>query len=59
MTVNIMFLSLWALMAQGYLRTGKILQLLGKEDVALGIYKYGLRNVQSDDPNKKVFRGPG
>ncbi|KAL8882524.1 MAG: hypothetical protein Q9198_000492 [Flavoplaca austrocitrina] len=27
----------------GYLRTGKILQLLDKDSVALGIYKYGLR----------------
>ncbi|KAL8989395.1 MAG: hypothetical protein Q9177_001708 [Variospora cf. flavescens] len=38
----------------GYLRTGKILQLLGKPTTALGIYQYGLRNVSPDDPNFKV-----
>ncbi|KAI9810245.1 MAG: hypothetical protein M1827_006379 [Pycnora praestabilis] len=39
---------------KGYLRTGKILQLMGKQEVALGIYRYGLRNVSTDDPNYKV-----
>ncbi|KAL8797027.1 MAG: hypothetical protein Q9195_000798 [Heterodermia aff. obscurata] len=38
----------------GYLRTGQILQLLGKEDVASGIYTYGLRNVSGSDPNREV-----
>ncbi|KAI9880788.1 MAG: hypothetical protein M1830_000224 [Pleopsidium flavum] len=42
--------------ATGYLRTGKILQLMGKEDVALGIYRYGLRNVPSDNPNHKLLQ---
>ncbi|KAI4279457.1 MAG: hypothetical protein LQ337_000268 [Flavoplaca oasis] len=32
----------------GYLRTGKILQLLDKDSVALGIYKYGLRKLLRD-----------
>ena len=32
-----------------------MLQLLGKEDVALGIYEYGLRNVPVTDPNTKVY----
>jgi F-box/TPR repeat protein Pof3 len=31
--------------ARGYLRTAQILQKMGKPDVALGIYEYGLRNV--------------
>jgi F-box/TPR repeat protein Pof3 len=31
--------------ARGYLRTAQILQKMGKLDVALGIYEYGLRNV--------------
>ncbi|KAL8763916.1 MAG: hypothetical protein Q9184_000359 [Pyrenodesmia sp. 2 TL-2023] len=34
----------------GYLRTGKILRLQDKDETALGIYNYGLRNVPSGDP---------
>ncbi|KAI9825660.1 MAG: hypothetical protein M1832_001004 [Thelocarpon impressellum] len=40
--------------ARGYLRTAKILQLMGKRDVALGIYKYGLKHVRSGDPHCEV-----
>ena len=43
---------------QGYLRTGKILQMLDKDDVALGIYKYGLDNVPPDDPNIEACPNP-
>lgn len=39
---------------KGYLRTGKILQLLGKDSTALGIYKYGLRNVPPSDLHSDV-----
>ena len=41
---------------QGYLRSGKVLQLLGKDEVALSIYKYGIQNVPPDDPHLKVSR---
>ncbi|KAI4148317.1 MAG: hypothetical protein L6R39_002812 [Caloplaca ligustica] len=40
----------------GYLRTGKILQLLGKDTTALGIYQYGLRNVPPSDTDFKILR---
>jgi hypothetical protein len=40
---------------KGYLRTGQVLQLLNKADLALEIYKYGLRNVRPDAPNYKVW----
>ncbi|KAI4262194.1 MAG: hypothetical protein L6R42_002625 [Xanthoria sp. 1 TBL-2021] len=40
----------------GYLRTGKILQLLDKDSVALGIYKYGLRNVSSSASQYQLLR---
>ena len=39
---------------KGYLRAGKVLQLMEKYDVALGIYEYGLRNVPPKDPHRKV-----
>jgi hypothetical protein len=39
---------------QGYLRTGQILQLLGKDETALGIYEYGLKHVPPGDENMKV-----
>lgn len=40
---------------KGYLRTGQILQLLDKADLALGIYKYGIRNVPPGGLNYKVW----
>ena len=40
---------------QGYLRTGQILQLLHKNDIAAGIYEYGLRSVSASDPNREVL----
>lgn len=39
---------------KGYLRTGQVLQLLDKAELALGIYRYGMRNVPPDGPNYKV-----
>lgn len=45
-------------MKQGYLRTGKILQLLGKEKQAIDIYKYGAANVAHDDQNIDVGETP-
>lgn len=41
---------------QGYLRTGQVLQLLHKDDVAAGIYGYGLRSVPASDPNREVLQ---
>ncbi|KAL8916395.1 MAG: hypothetical protein Q9208_008542 [Pyrenodesmia sp. 3 TL-2023] len=41
--------------SKGYLRTGKILRLLDKEETALGIYKYGLRNVPPGDPSFQLL----
>ncbi|KAL8830921.1 MAG: hypothetical protein Q9170_005523 [Blastenia crenularia] len=38
----------------GYLRTGKVLQLLDKYRVAFDIYRYGLRNVPAGDSSFKV-----
>lgn len=40
----------------GYLRTGKVLQLLGKEEVALGIYKYGLGSVSPEESNFELLQ---
>ncbi|MCJ1234631.1 hypothetical protein MMC14_002592 [Varicellaria rhodocarpa] len=42
--------------ATGYLRTSQVLQLMDKEEMALGIYKYGLLNVLTDDANFKLVR---
>lgn len=36
---------------KGYLRTGKILQLLGNQKMALDLYEMGNRKVPSSDPN--------
>lgn len=44
----------WLTWYQGYLRAGKVLQLLGKNDVALGIYQYGIRNVPADSSDARV-----
>ncbi|KAL8653094.1 MAG: hypothetical protein Q9226_003987 [Calogaya cf. arnoldii] len=40
----------------GYLRTGKILQLLDKDGVALDIYKYGLRKVSQNASQYQLLR---
>ena len=42
------------LKVQGYLRTGNILQKMDKLDAAIGIYKYGIKNVSVADENFKV-----
>ncbi|MCJ1362374.1 hypothetical protein MMC16_001477 [Acarospora aff. strigata] len=41
----------------GYLRTGQILQLMNKADLAHEIYKYGLRNIPSDSPDHRLLQG--
>ena len=39
---------------KGYLRTASVLEKMEKQDVALGIYKYGMKNVPVGDKNFKV-----
>jgi F-box/TPR repeat protein Pof3 len=39
---------------KGYLRTASILQKMDKPGTALGIYKYGMKNVPVSDKNFKV-----
>jgi F-box/TPR repeat protein Pof3 len=39
---------------KGYLRTASILEKMDKLDTALGIYKYGMKNVPVSDKNFKV-----
>lgn len=46
--------TLLMLHAQGYLRTGQILQKKEKLETALGIYEYGAKNVPVTDPNYPV-----
>lgn len=41
---------------KGYLRTASVLEKMEKSDVALGIYKYGMKNVPIDDQNFKVCK---
>ena len=41
----------------GYLRAGQILQKMGKDATALGIYQYGLRNVPVNAPNASFLCG--
>lgn len=41
----------------GYLRTGKILQLLGNHQMALDLYEMGTRKVLCSDPNITLLRG--
>ena len=41
---------------RGYLRTASVLEKIEKDEVALGIYKYGMRNVPMNDKNFKVCR---
>lgn len=42
---------------KGYLRAGKILQLLENSNAALAIYQLGLRKVPANDPNKTLLKG--
>ncbi|OCL10956.1 hypothetical protein AOQ84DRAFT_288207 [Glonium stellatum] len=42
---------------RGYLRTGNILQKMDKLDAAIGIYKYGIKNVSVTDENFKLLQG--
>jgi F-box/TPR repeat protein Pof3 len=39
---------------KGYLRTASVLEKMGKEEMALKIYKYGMKNVGAKDKNFKV-----
>ena len=39
---------------KGYLRTASVLEKMEKPDTALGIYKYGMKNVPLSDKNFKV-----
>ena len=41
----------------GYLRTGKILQLMDNSSTALNIYQLGLRRVPPSEPNIKLLQG--
>ncbi|CBX97879.1 similar to F-box domain-containing protein [Plenodomus lingam JN3] len=40
----------------GYLRTASALEKMEKPETALGIYKYGMKNVPTDDQNFKVLQ---
>jgi F-box/TPR repeat protein Pof3 len=40
--------------ARGYLRTNIVFEKSGKPEIALGIYKYGMKHVPVDDKNFKV-----
>jgi tetratricopeptide (TPR) repeat protein len=40
---------------KGYLRTASILEKMEKPETALSIYKYGMKNVPSNDKNFKVY----
>jgi F-box/TPR repeat protein Pof3 len=40
---------------KGYLRTASILEKMKKPETALGIYKYGMKNVPVSDKNFKVW----
>ncbi|PGH06267.1 F-box/TPR repeat protein Pof3 [Blastomyces parvus] len=42
--------------SRGYLRTAKILQLMGKHDRALQTYQYALRVLPSDDPGRQQIK---
>jgi F-box/TPR repeat protein Pof3 len=39
---------------RGYLRTASVLEKMEKPETALGIYKYGMKNVPVEDKNFKV-----
>jgi F-box/TPR repeat protein Pof3 len=42
--------------ATGYLRTGQVLRLMGKDDTALEIYKYGYKNMDKDSNGAELLR---
>ncbi|KAK6338975.1 hypothetical protein TWF696_009771 [Orbilia brochopaga] len=42
---------------KGYLRAGKVLHLMDKPDVAIDIYKLGLKHVAATDPNVNLLQG--
>lgn len=44
------------LWSQGYLRTADVLQKMGKDQTALGIYLYGLRNVSKLSEDSKLLQ---
>jgi len=46
-------MSLQKTSVKGYLRAGKILQLMGKWGIALETYRYGLKQILSDDNEGK------
>ncbi|EOA91323.1 uncharacterized protein SETTUDRAFT_152451 [Exserohilum turcica Et28A] len=41
---------------KGYLRTANVLEKMGKEETALGIYKYGMKNLGAQDGNFKLLQ---
>ncbi|KAF2115118.1 hypothetical protein BDV96DRAFT_600251 [Lophiotrema nucula] len=41
---------------KGYLRTGSVLEKMEKLDAAIGIYKYGMKNVSVGDRNFKLLQ---
>ncbi|KAF2820718.1 hypothetical protein CC86DRAFT_374372 [Ophiobolus disseminans] len=41
---------------RGYLRTASVLEKMQKHDTALGIYKYGMKNVPVGDKNFKLLQ---
>ncbi|KAF1923690.1 uncharacterized protein M421DRAFT_104288 [Didymella exigua CBS 183.55] len=41
---------------RGYLRTTAVLEKSGKPEIALGIYKYGMKHVPVDDKNFKLLQ---
>ncbi|KAF2623014.1 hypothetical protein BU25DRAFT_200110 [Macroventuria anomochaeta] len=41
---------------RGYLRTTSVLEKSGKPEIALGIYKYGMKNVPVEDKNFKLLQ---
>ncbi|KAI9758719.1 MAG: hypothetical protein M4579_002894 [Chaenotheca gracillima] len=42
--------------ARGYLRVGKVLQLMEKEELARNIYQRGASNVAPNDPQYKILQ---
>jgi F-box/TPR repeat protein Pof3 len=40
---------------RGYLRTASLLEKMDKPETALGIYKYGMKNVPVEDKNFRVI----
>ncbi|RMZ67393.1 Tetratricopeptide-like helical [Pyrenophora seminiperda CCB06] len=41
---------------KGYLRTASVLEKMNKPETALGIYRYGMKNVPVDDKNFKLLQ---